>query len=77
MEDELTFTAGIGENNPALRLDIAAALQPLGFVLDTERNSTGTGARRISADGSPTTLLVVPTNEELAIAQATALRLGL
>ena len=48
------------------------ALHPLGFVLDPERNATGTGTRRISTDDSPTTMLVVPTNEELAIARATA-----
>lgn len=70
--DVLTFTAGIGENDPGLRADIANALKPLGFVVDPERNATGTGARLISADDSPTTVLVVPTNEELAIAQATA-----
>ncbi len=70
--DILSFTAGIGENNPGLRQDIADALHPLGFVLDPERNATGTGTRRISTDDSPTTMLVVPTNEELAIARATA-----
>ncbi len=69
--DALTFTAGIGENNPQLRADVLAALAPLGFVVDDERNGSGEGARVISAAGSPTTVLVVPTNEELAIAQAT------
>ena len=71
--DVLTFTAGIGENDPGLRADIANALKPLGFAVDPERNATGAGARVISTDDSPTTLLVVPTNEELAIARATAL----
>ncbi len=68
--DVLSFTAGVGENNPGLRSDIATALRPLGFVVDPERNGTGSGVRRISTDDSPTTILVVPTNEELAIAQA-------
>ena len=74
--DILSFTAGIGENNPGLRQDIVEALHPLGFILDRERNATGTGIRRISTDDSPTTILVVPTNEELAIARATAATLG-
>ncbi|MGD9960333.1 acetate/propionate family kinase [Nocardioides sp.] len=69
--DALTFTAGIGENNAGVRADVLTALAPLGFVLDRERNASGTGPRVISADGSPTTVLVVPTNEELAIARAT------
>ncbi|CUR57164.1 acetate kinase A and propionate kinase 2 [metagenome] len=69
--DVLTFTAGIGENNAGLRADVLAALAPLGFVPDPDRNTSGEGARVISATDSPTTVLVVPTNEELAIAQAT------
>ncbi len=72
--DVLTFTAGVGENNPELRADVSAALGALGFVLDADRNAAGVaGARRISADDSPVTMLVVPTNEELAIARAAAL----
>lgn len=69
--DVLTFTAGIGENNPLLRADVLGALSPLGFVVDPSRNAAGSGARVISADASQTTVLVVPTNEELAIARAT------
>jgi acetate kinase len=70
--DALSFTAGVGENNPELRADIANALRPLGFELDPDRNSSGEGTRTISTTASPTALLVVPTNEEWAIAQATA-----
>jgi acetate kinase len=70
--DVLTFTAGIGENNPLLRADVITALAPLGFVLDPGRNATGAAGRIISADDSPSTVLVVATNEELAIAQAAA-----
>ncbi len=69
--DVLTFTAGIGENNPVLRADVLTALAPLGFVLDPSLNAIGSGARVISADSSATTVLVIPTNEELAIARAT------
>jgi acetate kinase len=68
--DVISFTAGIGENDPAVRRDAVAGLEELGIVLDEERNTSGEkAARRISADGSPITVLVVPTNEELAIAR--------
>jgi acetate kinase len=47
-----------------------AGLEELGIVLGPERNTSGEkAARRISDDGSPITVLVVPTNEELAIAR--------
>jgi len=68
--DVISFTAGIGENDPAVRRDAVAGLEELGIVLDERRNlSGGRGARQISADASPTVVLVVPTNEELAIAR--------
>jgi acetate kinase len=68
--DVLTFTAGIGENAPRVRRDAVAGLHELGIVLDEGRNfSDGKGARRISADDSRIAVLVVPTNEELAIAR--------
>lgn len=69
--DVLTFTAGVGENDARVRRDALTALAPLGIELDEHLNdSPARGARRISADKSPTTVLVIPTNEELAIAQA-------
>ncbi len=68
--DVITFTAGIGENDAAVRRDAVAGLEELGIVLDERRNlSGGRGARQISADGSPVVVLVIPTNEELAIAR--------
>jgi acetate kinase len=68
--DVISFTAGIGENDSAVRRDAVARLEQLGIVLDEGRNiSGGKGAQRISADDSPITVLVVPTNEELAIAR--------
>jgi acetate kinase len=68
--DVVSFTAGIGENDSAVRRDAVAGLEQLGIVLDDGRNiSGGKGAQRISADDSPITVLVVPTNEELAIAR--------
>jgi acetate kinase len=53
-----------------VREDALAGLDGLGIVVDAERNRSGKGARIISTEASPTTVLVVPTNEELAIARA-------
>ncbi len=69
--DVVTFTAGVGENDARVRRDALSALAPLGIELDEHLNdSPAKGARRISAETSPTTVLVIPTNEELAIARA-------
>ncbi|WP_278261789.1 acetate kinase [Nocardia sp. AG03] len=69
--DAVVFTAGVGENSPAVRAAALADLQNLGIEIDPERNETRTpGARRISPDSAPVAVLVVPTNEELAIARA-------
>ncbi len=68
--DVVSFTAGIGENDAAVRRDALAGLEELGIVLDQRRNQSAEhGPRRISADDSPIAVLVVPTNEELAIAR--------
>ncbi|MCV7313275.1 acetate kinase [Mycobacterium paraffinicum] len=68
--DVITFTAGIGENDAAVRRDAVAGLEELGIVLDERRNlGGGKGARQISAEASPIAVLVIPTNEELAIAR--------
>lgn len=67
----ITFTAGVGENDAAVRRDALTGLAPLGIELDEHLNdSPARGARIISAERSPTTVLVIPTNEELAIARA-------
>jgi len=69
----VTFTAGVGENDAAVRRDALSGLAAFGIELDEHLNeSPARGARRISPDGSPTTVLVIPTNEELAIARACA-----
>ena len=69
----ITFTAGVGENDAAVRRDALSGLAAFGLELDEHLNdSPARGPRRISADGSPTTVLVIPTNEELAIARACA-----
>lgn len=69
--DVITFTAGVGENDAAVRRDALVGLTGLGIEIDQRRNqSSDRSARRISADGSGTVVLVVPTDEELAIARA-------
>ena len=68
--DALVFTAGIGENDPATRAEVAAGCAWLGLALDQDRNAAGTG--RISSDTSRIEAWVVPTNEELMIARHTA-----
>lgn len=71
--DVITFTAGVGENDAAVRRDALSGMAPFGVELDENLNdSPARAARRISADGSPTAVLVIPTNEELAIARACA-----
>ena len=71
--DLLSFTAGVGENNPALRAAVLDGLEGLGFLVDPELNAVRSNqARVISPAGAPITIAVVPTNEELAIARQTA-----
>ena len=68
--DALTFTAGVGEKAAAVRVDALSGLAGLGFEIDEQRNSRpAKDARRISTDTSPIAVLVIPTNEELAIAR--------
>jgi acetate kinase len=69
----IVFTAGIGENSPDFRGLVAERLAALGVTLDPEANGArSSDPRIISADGSAIPLLVVPTDEERAIAEATA-----
>jgi acetate kinase len=71
--DVLTFTAGVGENNPTLRAAVADGLDGLGIVVDETRNTEPSNlARVISPEGPPIRVTVVPTNEELAIAREAA-----
>jgi acetate kinase len=68
--DVVSFTAGIGENVAAVRRDALSGLAGLGIEIDEQRNTqSATDARRISTDVSPIAVLVIPTNEELAIAR--------
>jgi acetate kinase len=70
--DAVVFTAGIGENASFIREQCCRGLAGLGIEIDTERNrATTKGTREISRAGSDVMVLVVPTNEELRIAQET------
>ncbi len=69
--DVIAFTAGIGENNISMREDIAKYLEFLGTSVNTEKNNTRGEEVIISNPGDKITLMVVPTNEELAIARET------
>ncbi|MDJ0316881.1 acetate/propionate family kinase [Arthrobacter antibioticus] len=69
----LVFTAGIGENSAGFRARVTDRLGALGVMLDGEANLARSGSPRvISAPGSLIPVLVVPTDEEAAIAEATA-----
>ena len=68
--DAITFTAGVGENDQQVRLDALDNMEMYGVKVDPERNAQpNDGPRIISTDDSTVKVLVVPTNEELAIAQ--------
>lgn len=70
--DVITFTAGIGENDGAIRAGALAGLEGWGIEIDAERNAArSSGPRVISPDGARVTVLVVPTNEELEITRQT------
>lgn len=64
--DVLVFTAGIGENNSNARRAITSGLEFLGISIDNDKNAKK--QIDISAEGSRVHTLVIPTNEELAIA---------
>lgn len=71
--DAITFTAGVGENDKHVRADALDNMSLYGVEIDPERNDLpNDGPRIISTDESRVKVLVVPTNEELAIAQKAA-----
>lgn len=66
--DAIVFTAGVGENDPAIRRMVCAEMNYLGINLDEEKNEQRSGRiRAISKDELPVKILVIPTNEELEI----------
>lgn len=69
--DVIAFTAGVGENNCSARAQICEYLGYLGVTIDKEANAKRGEEVVISTPDSKTTVMVVPTNEELAIARET------
>lgn len=67
--DYLVFTGGIGENSVLVREKICSRLSCLGVKFDREANLAVRGEGRISTSDSPAEVLVLPTNEEVGIAQ--------
>lgn len=69
--DAIVLTAGVGENCQKMRRMIFAGLQPMGIVLDEQKNRQRGFDRIISHERSKVRVCVIPTNEELMIARDT------
>ena len=69
--DGICFTAGLGENSPVIREMICGYLGYLGVSLDREQNEKRGKELIVSSEDSKVKVLVIPTNEELAIARET------
>ena len=69
--DAIVLTAGVGENCDKMRRMIFSGLQPLGIVLDEEKNRHRGFERIISTDDSAVQIIIIPTNEEYMIARDT------
>ena len=69
--DAIAFTAGIGENGPDTRTEVAEYLGYLGIKLDEEKNQMRGFNNKISTEDSKVAVCVIPTNEELAICRET------
>ncbi|MFR0555894.1 acetate/propionate family kinase [Pseudoscardovia radai] len=68
--DAITFTAGVGENDDIVRKMVCDRLAPFGVKIDEEENAKRSkDPRIISTPDSSVFICVIPTNEELAIAQ--------
>ena len=70
--DALVFTAGVGGNSASIRATVCQGLEGLGVVLDPDKNrAPDRETRNLRAADSRLEILVVPTNEELEIAEQT------
>ncbi|WHH57042.1 acetate kinase [Petroclostridium sp. X23] len=69
--DALIFTAGLGQNSYIVRQDICTNLKSLGVEIDKEKNRYCTDAQIISRQESQVCTMMIPTDEELAIARET------
>lgn len=65
--DCIVFTAGAGQNSPALRKEILQDMENLGIILDEEKNNSNPREGLISADSSKIKIAVIPTNEEFVV----------
>ena len=70
--DAIIFTAGVGENDKAIRAMVCKGLEYMGVKLDDEANSVRGKETVISTADSKVKVLLIPTNEELMIAMDTA-----
>lgn len=70
--DAIVFSAGIGENSAPMRREFVRGMEFAGVVMDDGKNDAASGTQAdVSAAGSRVKLLVIPTDEELSIAQQT------
>jgi acetate kinase len=70
--DAILFTAGIGENSDVIRQMVCADLDYLGIKMDSIKNKkSNKGIREIQTKDSKVKIFIIPTNEELEIAQQT------
>ena len=69
--DAIAFTAGVGENDKVTRKNVCEYLGYLGVKIDDEANNVRGERRIISAPDSKVKVMLIPTNEELAIARET------
>merc|ERR1712217_269911 len=75
--DALVFTAGVGENDREFRELATEGLQQLGIQVDKDKNRALSGGGEIQSSRSRAKVLVVPTQEELCIAQQALEKVGL
>ena len=69
--DCVVFTAGVGENDGAVRADMVASLGFLGIAIDPAKNNVRGKFAELSPDGAKVKVLLIPTDEELVIARDT------
>ena len=75
--DAIIFTAGVGENAPAVRAMTCTGLEHLGIALDETENGKVAGElAEIQRSGQPVRVLIIRTNEELQIARQVKKHLG-
>ncbi|MBQ9535675.1 MAG: acetate kinase [Clostridia bacterium] len=69
--DAVVFTAGVGENNAVMRQNVADGLGFMGIAVDPHKNNVRGKAVDVSAEGAKVRTFVIPTDEELVIAEDT------